>query len=191
MSNSDKTFKRKRFFNFSIQKRLQLRMLLKIWAIILASLFVTCIIFYFYSDVSVGKSLRLFHVKAKTFMDILFPVLVTGFFASLVLGVVISLLFPHSIAGPLYRIERELVDVGNGNLCKEISLRGRDELQGLADSINIMIKGLNGSITIISDLSGEIKGLAAKTTDEDSKEIINKIKMKNESLQKAISKFKL
>ena len=93
MSTSKKLFKRKRFFNFSIKKRLQLRMLLKIWSIIFITLLLTGIIFYFYSDINVGKSYRLFHVKADNFLDFLFPVLLAGFFSSLVLGFFAAVFF--------------------------------------------------------------------------------------------------
>lgn len=191
MSSSERAYKRKKFFNFSIKKRLQWRILLKIWGIILASLLVTGIIFYFYSDINVGKSYRLFHIKAESFLDFLIPVLLTGFFASLILGVVASLFFPHPIAGPLYRIERELVDIGKGNLRKEIRIRKGDELKDLADSINIMIRELRDNIKAISDVSVEIGGLVARARDESPNETINKIEVANSNLQETIRKFKL
>ena len=191
MSSSERAYKRKKFFNFYIKKRLQWRILLKIWGIILASLLVTGIIFYFYSDINVGKSYRLFHIKAESFLDFLIPVLLTGFFASLILGVVASLFFPHPIAGPLYRIERDLVDIGKGNLRKEIRIRKGDELEDLADSINIMIRGLRDNIKAISDISVEIGGLVARARDESPNETINKIEVANSNLQETIRKFKL
>ncbi len=191
MSSSERAYKRKKFFNFYIKKRLQWRILLKIWGIILASLLVTGIIFYFYSDINVGKSYRLFHIKAENFLDFLIPVLLTGFFASLILGVVASLFFPHPIAGPLYRIERDLVDIGKGNLRKEIRIRKGDELKDLADSINIMIRELRDNIKTISDISVEIGGLVARARDESPNETINKIEVANSNLQETIRKFKL
>jgi methyl-accepting chemotaxis protein len=191
MSSSERTYKRSRLFNFSIKRRLQLRMLVKMWSIILVSLLVTGIIFYFYSDINVGKSYRLFHVKAKNFLDFLIPVLLTGFFASLVLGVVASLLFPHAIAGPLYRIERELADIGKGNLCKEIKLRKRDEVKDLADSINLMIGELRDKIETISDISGQIGELAEGASTEPPEEALKKIKLANANLQEAIKEFRI
>ena len=190
MPSFQRAYRRKRFFNFSIKRRLQLRLLVKIWSIILASLLVTGIIFYFYSDINVGKSYRLFHVKAENFLDFLIPVLVCGFFASLILGVVASFMFPHAIAGPLYRIERELAEIGKGNLRKEIRLRKGDELKDLADSINLMIGDLRDKVKTISDISGQIGGLAEEATAEDSDETIDKIKLANANLQEAIRRFK-
>lgn len=191
MSSSKMAYKRSCFFNFSIKRKLQLRMLVKIWSIILVSLLVTGIIFYFYSDINIGKSYRLFHVKAENFMDFLAPVLVCGFLVSLILGFVASLLFPHAIAGPLYRIERELAEIGKGNLCKDITLRKGDELKDLVDSINVMTGGLRDKIKTISDISGQIGELAEKATDEGPDGTIKKIKLANANLQEAINKFTL
>ena len=191
MSSSKMAYKRSRFFNFSINKKLQLHMLFKIWGIIFVSLLVTGIIFYFYSDINIGKSYRLFHVKAKSFMDFLAPVLVFGFLVSLILGFVASLLFPHSIAGPLYSIERMVTNIGNGDLCKDITLRKWDELKDLADSINVMTGELRDKIKTISDISGQIGKLAEKATDEDPDGTIKKIKLANATLQEAINKFTL
>ena len=193
MSTSKKVFKRKRkrFFNFSIKKRLQLRMLVKIWSIIFITLLLTGIIFYFYSDINVGKSYRLFHVKANNFLDFLFPVLLAGFFSSLVLGFLAAVFFPYAIAGPLYRIEKELVDIGNGDLKKKIKLRKGDEVGDLADSINIMVEGLRVKIKKMGDISGHIDELVAQAPGENVDDIVKKIKAENASLREAVNIFKL
>jgi len=191
MSTSKRSYKRKRFFNFSIKKRLQLRMLVKIWSIIFLTLLLTGIIFYFYSDINVGKSYRLFHVKANNFLDFLFPVLLAGFFSSLVLGFLAAVFFPHAIAGPLYRIEKELVDIGNGNLKKKIKIRKGDEIGDLADSINIMIEGLRAKIKKMGDISGHIDELIEQAPGENVDGILKKIKAENASLQEAVNIFKL
>ncbi|MBW2164558.1 MAG: methyl-accepting chemotaxis protein [Deltaproteobacteria bacterium] len=191
MSTSKKSFKRKRFFNFSIKKRLQFRMLVKIWSIIFITLLLTGIIFYFYSDINIGKSYRLFHVKADNFLDFLFPVLLIGFFSSLVLGFFAAVFFPYAIAGPLYRIEKELVDIGKGDLKKRIKIRKGDEVGELADSINIMVEELRIKIKKMEDISGHIDELVAQASGENVNDIIKKIKAENASLREAVNIFKL
>ena len=191
MSVSKKGYKRKRFFNFSIKKRLQLRMLVKIWGIIFITLLLTGIIFYFYSDINVGKSYRLFHVKANNFLDFLFPVLLAGFFSSLVLGFLAAVFFPYAFAGPLYRIEKELVDIGKGNLTKKIKIRKGDEVGDLADSVNVMVEGLRANIKKIGDISGHIDELVEQAPGENVDDILKKIKAENGSLLEAVNRFKL
>ena len=186
-----KNYKRKKFFNLSIKRGLQFRMLVKIWVIVLASLLVTTAIFYFYSDINVGNSYRLFHVKANNFLDFLFPVLIAGFSASLILGVVAALFFPHSFAGPLYRIEKEFIEIGKGDLKKEIRLRKGDEVHDLADSINVMVSNLRNQIKPISDMSGEIRELIEQSDSEGPPETLGKIKVVNEKLQQALKELKM
>ncbi len=168
-------------------------MLIKIWVIILASLLITSAIFYFYSDINVGNSYRQFHVKADNFLDFLLPVLITGFFASLVLGVVAALFFPHSFAGPIYRIEREIIDIGKGNLRKKIKLRKGDGVTDLTGAINTMAAQLRSRIEIISELSKEI-GELIKKSDSDREgpaENLRKINVMNENIQQVLREFKL
>jgi len=62
---------------------------------------------------------------------VLIPVLVFA-------GIMLS----HRIAGPTYRIERTLREIGRGNLDIRITLRKRDELAGIAEAINDMTAGL-------------------------------------------------
>ncbi len=189
--STERRYKRKRFFNYSIKTGLQLRMLIKIWIIILASLLLTGIIFYFYSDINVGKSYRLFHVKANNFLDFLLPVLLTGFFASLILGVVAALFFPHAVAGPIYRIEKEIIEIGKGRLNKEVIVRKGDEVKDLADSVNVMIEELRNRIKRISDISGHIGELIEHAKVEGHEESLKKINAENSNLQQAIREFKL
>jgi len=166
-------------------------MLVKIWSIIFITLLLTGIIFYFYSDINVGKSYRMFHVKANNFLDFLFPVLLIGFFSSLVLGFFAAIFFPYAIAGPLYRIEKELVDIGNGNLKKKINIRKGDEIGDLADSMNTMVEALRAKIKKMGDISGHIDELVAQASGENADDIVKKIKAENTSLQETVNTFKL
>lgn len=59
---------------------------------------------------------------------------------------VLGLLFSHKIAGPVYRIEKSLYEISNGNLTLKIKLRNGDELWGLADIINTMTGNIDISI---------------------------------------------
>ena len=186
-----RSYKRKRFFNYSIKRRLQLRMLFKVWGIVFVSLVLAAVIFYFYSNINVGTSYRLFHVKAKNFLDFLFPVLICGFFASLILGIVVALFFPHAFAGPIHRIEKELVDIGKGNLTREISLRKGSEVRDLADAVNVMVADLRDQLRRISEAADEIGNLVEKSSSESADETLEKIKAASANLHAAVKEFKL
>ena len=55
---------------------------------------------------------------------------------------VIGIFLSHRIAGPAYRIERTLREIGKGNLDIHIKLRRHDELVGIANAINDMSSDL-------------------------------------------------
>lgn len=55
----------------------------------------------------------------------------------------LSYYFSHKIAGPLYRIEQTLKEVGRGRLDFKIKFRKGDELRELETSINDMIQNLD------------------------------------------------
>ncbi len=56
-----------------------------------------------------------------------------------------SIIISHRIAGPWYRIETILRKMASGSLTSEITLRKGDELQSLADSLNMVIRNLKES----------------------------------------------
>ena len=64
---------------------------------------------------------------------------------------IIALFSSHKIAGPVYRIEKTLEEINNGNLALKIKFRQGDELWDLADLINVMIENFNKTIASSKD----------------------------------------
>lgn len=81
----------------------------------------------------------------------------------------VGLLLSHRIAGPVFRIEKVLKDVGKGNLNVSLQLRKKDELKSMADTINDMTAALRETeksnqklIREVSSVSSNIKSLLSK-----------------------------
>ena len=53
-----------------------------------------------------------------------------------IIGVVVFLIASHKLAGPLYRFEKTLENMGSGDLTHRFSLRQKDQMKSLADTIN-------------------------------------------------------
>lgn len=68
---------------------------------------------------------------------------------SLIIVFILSILVTHTIAGPVYRMERVAREIGAGNLTGNTKLRPRDELKELADAFNTMTDGLADKIRIL------------------------------------------
>ena len=77
------------------------------------------------------------------------PLIFASFYSILILGLVtaaiavISVLFSHKIAGPMFRMEKNLEAIASGDLTVATRFRGQDQLTSLADELNAMVRSLN------------------------------------------------
>ncbi len=178
----------RKMLNFSVNRRLQLRLLIKVVGIVFVGVGIMAAIFYFYSNREINDSYRQFHVDAKNFLDYLWPAVISSLLLSTVAAIVITLFLPQRIAGPLYRIEKDLKDiVSNGNLTLKLKLRKGDEVTDLAEAVNITVDSLRQKIEKISqpaiELNEKIKELEGKT-DSDIERLAKQI-------NEALKEFKL
>lgn len=153
-------YKRK-MLNFSIHPSMQLRMIGKIATILFLSLLLSSLVFYYFADQEITQSFRLFHIRARNFLDFLLPVVSASFFISLLCGAVASLFFPKNYAGALYRIEEEVKRFAAMDLSTSIVLRKKDENISLADQINLMVEGFCHKFHNIQDAADEARTLCA------------------------------
>lgn len=173
--------------NYSIKTRFQLMLILKVTFIILVSIVVTTGVFYFYANREIGDSFKQFHVTARNFLDYLLPAVIISGALGIVVALGIALFFPHSFAGPLYRIERDLKErVGEGDLTTRFYLRKGDNVKELAESLNIMLEKLNLRIRDIGTISNDLSRLLSAGENIPIKEL----KVIQERLIGAIQKFK-
>jgi len=162
------TFKRRKILNYSVNRNLQVRMLIRIGAVVFSSLFLSTLIYYIFANRKVTDSYQMFHIRAENFLDFLLPVVIISFVASLLLGVVTALFVPRYIAGSLYRIEQDVLKVLVGDLGVKISLRKGDEGESLAGTLNSMIRKFDETISRTQadlDESNSISG-SSDTTEQ-------------------------
>jgi nitrate/nitrite-specific signal transduction histidine kinase len=69
----------------------------------------------------------------------------------------LTILFSHKLAGPLYRFEKACHNVINGDYTEKITLRKRDEMQNLAHLFNDMMIATSGRIKALRDAEGTQK----------------------------------
>lgn len=107
-------------------------------------------------------------VIQKTSLAILPSVVWTTVVTTGVLGLavwVVTLLVSHKIAGPMYRFERDIQTIADGDLQKKIHIRDGDQFAEMAGSLNAMVDSFNGKLT---RLDGNLERLAAKARELDS-----------------------
>ncbi len=143
------TYVKRKRLNFSIQRALQIQMILRLAVILFISLLISSLVYYYFADIKITNSFRLFHIHAQNFLDFLLPMVIGAFFISLAAGMVAVLFFPKHFVGSLYRIEQDVKQMAAGDLSLRIQLRKGDQNQSLAESINQLISMLKSKLTAI------------------------------------------
>ncbi len=180
---------RRKRINFSVKRQMQVRLLLKILLIISVSVGLMGIIFYIYSNREIASTYRQFHIQAKNFLDYLLPAVVGSLFIALIAALAIGIFFPHRIAGPLYRIERDLKEkVGGGDLTVRFVLRKGDEVHDLANAINTTLDMLSQKVKNIKE---PLEKLDSLLTEEKEHLDYEKIHALVKEAKKASDEFKV
>ena len=138
---------------------------------------------------------RLIHIVRIVNIRILLSVLLVS-----PLVATFGLFLSHKIAGPIYRMERFLFNMAEGDVSSTITLREGDELVTLANGINRLADSMKVSITSqkahLSQISTEIEKLKAlssmKPLDLAAISIsINKLNNEISAMSKEFEKYKV
>ncbi|MBW1694248.1 MAG: HAMP domain-containing protein [Deltaproteobacteria bacterium] len=66
-------------------------------------------------------------------------------------AIFVTLLVSHKLAGPLFRFQKELDQIGEGNLTQAIKLREKDQISAMAESLEQMRVSLQGKVVAIKE----------------------------------------
>jgi methyl-accepting chemotaxis protein len=187
--------------NYFIKKGFQTRFILRFILVIFFGIIVSSGIVYFLTSKKIEEAYYRSHIKIASTGEIVYPILFTANIITvgiiIVITIIVTLLISHKIAGPLYRIEKSIHEIGEGNLSFKIYLRAKDELITLAEIFNNMIVKLRGKIERIQNAAtymdstinqwAVIKKLDKKALSKDATAIRKRV---NE-IEKTIATFKL
>ena len=126
-------------------------------------------------------------VDSKQLGQALLPGVIIAELISIFVVAFICIFVTHTIAGPVYRMERVVRNIGEGDLTHFIKLRPKDELKDLADAMNEMTMGLRNKILNFKDSMAKIHtGLSAMKNSENLDkidEIMESVSGMEETLQ--------
>jgi len=122
--------------NLKIKQDFQIWLFIRIMGTILLTILIAAILAYLYSRGVVDAEYLSFKSEIRNVSEVMLPVLLAGSLTSIIAGLLLALFLPQKIAGPIYRIEQDMQQVGSGDLTKIISLRKNDILKDFAASIN-------------------------------------------------------
>ncbi|HEY3347930.1 MAG TPA: methyl-accepting chemotaxis protein, partial [Nitrospirota bacterium] len=155
--------RRKKLF---IEKKFQGKFIAKTVLSLIAGLVLSMGLLIYLSDDSLTADYSGGTLKIQQTTDMLLPYIIISNALAIALvavaGVMISLVYSHRIAGPLYRFEKDLEAIKQGDLTRRIKLRDGDQFSEMAEQINSFtdffdtkISGLNRKLEELSALTGE------------------------------------
>ncbi|OGP21076.1 MAG: hypothetical protein A2054_00680 [Deltaproteobacteria bacterium GWA2_55_10] len=170
-----------------LQRAFNLRFGLKLCLITLLGGAGLLALLYLSLDADVGGS---YTQAIYTIYDLklrILPLIFASSYSMLVLAVVaiavavISVLYSHKIAGPIFRLERNMEQIGSGDLTVSTRFRGGDQLSLLADDLNSMVRSLNHTARSATE------ALEAMRRSEDAlKDLLAKEYPREEELRAAV-----
>ncbi len=112
---------------YFIQKGFQARMILKFVALLVIMAVISSTILYFFAGSRLEASYYEAHSSIKSMWDLLGPIVLATNLISLVVisiaTVYVILFISHKIAGPLYKLEKNINEITDGNLNLRIQFR--------------------------------------------------------------------
>jgi methyl-accepting chemotaxis protein len=141
--------------NYYIKKEFQRNFILKFCALVALGALISGAIIYAMSVSTVTTTFENSRLAIKSTSDYILPaVLLSSLIMMILVGfatIVITLFTSHKIAGPLYRIERDLEELAAGNLNIRFNLRGGDEIKALAANLDQAALSLKLKVSAIKN----------------------------------------
>lgn len=130
-------------------------------------------------------------VDSKQLGQALLPGVITAQLISIFVVAFICIFVTHTIAGPVYRMEKVVRNIGEGDLTHFIKLRPKDELKDLADAMNEMTMGLRNKVISFRENTSKIQeGIAlARSTGKLDK--LDEVLKAVEAMEESLSSFTL
>jgi methyl-accepting chemotaxis protein len=170
---------------YLIKRKSQTQFIVRFCLLVIAGALIFGAITYLMSISTVTTSFRNSRLRITSTADFILPALLLSSLVSVVLvgiaTIVVTLFTSHKIFGPLYRLEKDVSKVAEGNLKVRFSLRQKDEMKDLVARLNEMIQALRNKVSEIKDTLSEID---SSQLSEGTKEKLSKVK-------KAVSGFEI
>jgi len=116
-------------------------------------------------------------LAVRSSSDYMLPYIVMSGTAAIVIigfaAIVMTLFASHKIAGPLYRIGKNIEDLASGNLNVRFGLRSGDEIKELAEKLDAMAQSLRSKVAAIKSAFRSLEASAKDASPEMKRDIQN------------------
>jgi nitrogen fixation/metabolism regulation signal transduction histidine kinase len=175
---------------YFIEKSFQTYFIVKFCIIVIVSSLLMGGLLFFLSRNFTTVAIENARVLVKSTSDFILPFIITTFIAVSVLSaaavIVLTLFVSHKIAGPVYRLKKEIEILQGGNLSPNFRIRKDDQLQGLATALFEMSSAFKERHGILKARIAQLRD-ALKNNYQDK----NMLEAKVKDLQEAADYFKI
>lgn len=112
-------------------------------------------------------------LKQKIF-EYIFPKILIAEFLTVLLLVFLTLRLTHYIAGPVYRLEKNMQELAGGNLELKTVLRSKDEFTELADALNELSESYQNRLLRLKE---KIEMLEYSELSPEQNKVLSEIKL--------------
>lgn len=157
MQENARGYKRKTVY---IKKDFQFKFILKFCLILLAGVIISTSLLYYFSQETLTTSFensRL--VIQNTGLAILPAIIVTNLITLGIIciaAIIVTLFVSHRLAGPMFRFEKDINRIKDGDLGVKIHLREKDQFSEMALALNNMTQGIHEKISKVNHRLDEI-----------------------------------
>ena len=187
MSENRHPYRRRHYF---IKKEFQFKFILKFCLIILVGVIFSTGLLFLFSQGTLTSSFQQSRLVIKNTASAILPAVIYTNLITLGLitlaTIIVTIFISHKIAGPLFRFEKDLKEIGEGDLTKNIGLRKKDQITDMAVSLNKMIASLHDKVL---DIQSDVKHLLESASKQNAPKLL--IEELNHIHQKIGSSFKI
>lgn len=130
-------------------------------------------------------------VDSKQLGQALLPGVIIAELISIFVVAFICIFVTHTIAGPVYRMEKVVRNIGEGDLTHFIKLRPKDELKDLADAMNEMTMGLRNKVISFKESVAQIREGITFTKSSGNLGKLDEILKSVETMEESLHSFTL
>ncbi|MBL7157405.1 MAG: HAMP domain-containing protein [Candidatus Omnitrophica bacterium] len=159
--------------NYFIKKKFQAFFIVKFCLLVAIGSLLSGAIVYFMSKSTLTTTFEGSRLVIKNTGEYILPaVFLSSAIVIVAIGfaaILVTLLASHKIAGPLYRMEKDIEAMAAGDLSKSFSLRKADEIRPLAESLNQIRENMSKDVITMKENLLDLE--KAVNTDEGKKKL--------------------
>lgn len=186
MKGKEKTgFQKRKKLNLKVKQDFQIWILVRVMAISIVTIVLASILLLLYSRGLVLADYLSMKSEIRTVSEILLPIIIAASLTSVIAGLMLALFLPQKIAGPIFRIEQDLLEIAKGDLSMPVTLRCADILKELSETINMTIGNIG---KMVKDVKESANVLEMKISEGENDEIKKAFEFHKQQLERIKTK---